>query len=692
MNKNNAYLNDDNLLTLFSLNNLIVPEMQREYVWGSLQNEDKIVKLLTDILPSDNCSQCGFTHSCEDKNIGFLYSYKPTYARMENNRFQDEYLIDGQQRITTVFLLLIVCAVREKRVKDFISICRFDSDSSSLCFQYKVRDLTSHFIFQLLKRICEWSDSSSKANDFFSFLDTKKEYPTWILHDYCNDSTVRNMLNALHIIRNTLEDECYRHNKYFDYLLCHIRFWHFKTDVTSQGEELYITMNARGEQLVKNETLKAELFKNKDQVKWGRKWEMWQDFFWQYKDKNAVDAGPGLDSYLNCIFELERYIIKRTVSQRSKINWTIEEDRSSKYEPKLSIDIVDIYIDALLHLVSLLNDKEKLAETGLFTDWVEDCKNQIINLINNGSDWFLPFESQTLRNLSSLQVNLQLLWSWMYYYKCIGKNIDTKELLRFIHFFYIRFKQGRRTATTIIDVVDNIVNGKDKCAPGFCKENISLSESDQSNEESLLLKICEDIENEKLVWQILNIPVLRDVKTIVAYPCVSLYILDDVNYRNQLYKILHIFTALQDSINKNDKRILNLIRSNLLYLDPWPWKENYGRQYNCSDWLYIIKNGFVKLYRQLDENLSTDKLQCLLDKERASLLKISSLDNIEWKDRVRICDAVALNFWDLEGFQTFNWSDIWQYQYNKKSYSELIIPDNWYEIIKESLPCEGSVN
>ena len=395
---------------------------------------------------------------------------------------------------------------------------------------------------------------------------------------------------------------------------------------------------------------------------------------------------------MNCIFELERYIIKRTVSQRSKINWTIEEDRSSKYEPKLSIDIVDIYIDALLHLVSLLNDKEKLAETGLFTDWVEDCKNQIINLINNGSDWFLPFESQTLRNLSSLQVNLQLLWSWMYYYKCIGKNIDTKELLRFIHFFYIRFKQGRRTATTIIDVVDNIVNGKDKCAPGFCKENISLSESDQSNEESLLLKICEDIENEKLVWQILNIPVLRDVKTIVAYPCVSLYILDDVNYRNQLYKILHIFTALQDSINKNDKRILNLIRSNLLYLDPWPWKENYGRQYNCSDWLYIIKNGFVKLYRQLDENLSTDKLQCLLDKERASLLKISSLDNIEWKDRVRICDAVALNFWDLEGFQTFNWSDIWQYQYNKKSYSELIIPDNWYEIIKESLPCEGSVN
>lgn len=31
MSKRNAYLKDENLLTLFSLNNMIVPEIQREY-------------------------------------------------------------------------------------------------------------------------------------------------------------------------------------------------------------------------------------------------------------------------------------------------------------------------------------------------------------------------------------------------------------------------------------------------------------------------------------------------------------------------------------------------------------------------------------------------------------------------------------------------------------------------------------
>ena len=35
MSKYNAYLKDENLLTLFSLNNMIVPEIQREYVWGN---------------------------------------------------------------------------------------------------------------------------------------------------------------------------------------------------------------------------------------------------------------------------------------------------------------------------------------------------------------------------------------------------------------------------------------------------------------------------------------------------------------------------------------------------------------------------------------------------------------------------------------------------------------------------------
>ena len=47
MNRHNAYLKDENLLTLFSLNNLIVPEIQREYVWGN--NSDVLEKFLAEL-------------------------------------------------------------------------------------------------------------------------------------------------------------------------------------------------------------------------------------------------------------------------------------------------------------------------------------------------------------------------------------------------------------------------------------------------------------------------------------------------------------------------------------------------------------------------------------------------------------------------------------------------------------------
>ncbi len=60
MSKHNAYLKDENLLTLFSLNNMIVPEIQREYVWGN--NSDVLEKFLQELekkgSPCQECREC----------------------------------------------------------------------------------------------------------------------------------------------------------------------------------------------------------------------------------------------------------------------------------------------------------------------------------------------------------------------------------------------------------------------------------------------------------------------------------------------------------------------------------------------------------------------------------------------------------------------------------------------------------
>ena len=118
--QNNAYLREENLLSLFSLNRLIVPEIQREYVWGN--NTDVLTQFLNDIrAKAEPCSVCHHVHAAKSMNVGFLYSYKPNYVKRSYERILDEYLIDGQQRITTLFLLLLYRASVEDRLSDFLA-------------------------------------------------------------------------------------------------------------------------------------------------------------------------------------------------------------------------------------------------------------------------------------------------------------------------------------------------------------------------------------------------------------------------------------------------------------------------------------------------------------------------------------------------------------------------------------------
>ena len=104
-NNQKSFLKEENLLTLLSQNNFIIPEIQREYVWGN--NEKVITKFLKELKTKigNSCECCNLPSENSRINIGFLYSYKPEYVKVQNDRFLDENLIDGQQRFTTLFLL-----------------------------------------------------------------------------------------------------------------------------------------------------------------------------------------------------------------------------------------------------------------------------------------------------------------------------------------------------------------------------------------------------------------------------------------------------------------------------------------------------------------------------------------------------------------------------------------------------------
>lgn len=194
--KTSAYLKEENLLTLLSQNNFIVPEIQREYVWG--ENEKVIVKFLKDLKTKIGvcCSECNQPSSENKINIGFLYSYKPDYVKIEHDRFLDENLIDGQQRFTTLFLLLFFCALKElkadgkNRKEEFLTLIRFE-EKIRMGFDFRVRDLTKRFMLELIEKI----------NSVEQLQNIHRQ--TWFLKDYQNDVSIKSIRKALGFIQTT---------------------------------------------------------------------------------------------------------------------------------------------------------------------------------------------------------------------------------------------------------------------------------------------------------------------------------------------------------------------------------------------------------------------------------------------------------------------------------------------------------
>jgi hypothetical protein len=445
--------------------NLIVPEIQREYVWGfndfgildtfiqdikdgfkmntardeSAQSEIQTIKKLVDTTNEESTRKSlnsildGLTNKSNPLNIGFLYSYRPGYY-VFNDRNDDLYLIDGQQRFTTLFLILYYLAIKEGKQKDFKSTFRFNKDIEQIAFDYRVRTLTHNFFIDLL----------SKANTIDDLVNIRNK--NWFLSNYDNDVTVNSIVGQKTNEKSGVFNKLNSHfhddtNSYYEFVKTQIKFWHFKTEETSQGEELYITMNSRGQQLADNETIRAKLF-DTDAVKanpleWSEKWEIWQDFFWKNRNKSIqeVNADEGFNEFLRWI-----QIIKMIELQ--EVN--LDDENEDALDKKAIIDVIkwgkgkklDVKYLSLTEI-----DKYYKALTYLFETFpveIEQIKSNYktytnFNLIEK--QWLSPIDN----NNSIIQIDSFCFLPILYYCKNrieLNETIDAFKLFRITRFFY----------------------------------------------------------------------------------------------------------------------------------------------------------------------------------------------------------------------------------------------------------------
>lgn len=251
-----------------------IPRMQRDYAQGRIESdvEQKRENLLNDIFDS--------LATKERLDLNFIY------GNVVNDKFIP---IDGQQRLTTLFLLYWYFSVLSNKKEGAIS-------STLSKFTYETRDVTRQFCERLVKDV-ELDIPNLAKNDIISAI---KDY-YWFFNDFEYDPSIRSMLVMLQAIHDKVRkigfDKC---KEYFDLLIsddCPLCFLFLNIDDIGLTDEIYIKMNARGKPLTEFENFKAQLTnylasKDKlfaDEILTKINCE-WSQFFWaiQYKGGKAV--------------------------------------------------------------------------------------------------------------------------------------------------------------------------------------------------------------------------------------------------------------------------------------------------------------------------------------------------------------------------------------------------------------------
>jgi len=247
-----------------------VPIIQRDYAQGrsdkrSREIRETFLKTLIRAIEEKVPLELDFVYGKRDKNKVFL--------------------LDGQQRITTLYLLHWYIAQRIRK----------PSLLKEVTLGYHVRQYADEF--------------TQKLSDENILIDFSSSIPSvavcdcsWFFEAWKHDPTISGMLNTLDTIHELLKDKEINEERYWQLLKDGaVTFYWLDLEEHHLTDELYLKMNARGKQLSKFENFKASLVKRINDEQWESKEKVketfsykmdtaYTDLFWQYRgDQTVID-------------------------------------------------------------------------------------------------------------------------------------------------------------------------------------------------------------------------------------------------------------------------------------------------------------------------------------------------------------------------------------------------------------------
>lgn len=288
-----------------------IPEYQRPYVWG----KDQIAELLQDLSDAMN----------RDENaqyfLGSMVLQKKT-SEKNNTKYVEYDVLDGQQRLTTLFLLISVIRDLTEN-EDCLKTCK------EILFQKK------NLFTNTPERLRVVFDIRQEVKDFIDVYikegkSTLKVTPS-LIQSYGKDTD----LSVINMSKNIIQiREYFQEHQNFDqfaiFLINKVLMIYVGSEELDDAFRLFTVMNNRGVKLRSSDILKASnlaLVSDEERIKAAKKWEEAENYFGEDFDEFL--------SHLRSILVKKKATVSLLKEYEDNIYAPKEYDRSNKITKNL---------------------------------------------------------------------------------------------------------------------------------------------------------------------------------------------------------------------------------------------------------------------------------------------------------------------------------------------------------------------
>lgn len=325
---------------------IVIPDLQRDYCWGDNAYKDKGSKpqeLVTGFV--NNIIEL-YKHDAKSPvTLGLIYGYEQPCNHIQ--------ICDGQQRLTTLFLLLGAINTKcDGAFSKYIISKEEMADDYEPHLLYAIRESTLYFLSDLSLHLF--------VNKELGVQGIRSS--NWYFQEYNQDASIQSMIAALQTIYELLDSHPeIDYNAFGEYVLNNLRILYYDMENRSRGEETYVVINTTGEPLSATENIKPILLGNlsgEQSECYSCQWEDREEWFWQHRGSDTT-GDNGMYTFFQWYWQIglqQEYKWKGD----KKYPLDVKELFVSAPRKKEELDNLHEYFCALKLLVEVIATDEKI--------------------------------------------------------------------------------------------------------------------------------------------------------------------------------------------------------------------------------------------------------------------------------------------------------------------------------------------